>query len=170
MEANLGGVMFWSLEGDDFRNECNRGENSLLESAKKAMSFDEEDHDCSESGVDAVPVLSQIKSLWEWANGKSHCAKRTQEGFVRKAPIISQITSAVQAISGDEEAARQTQITFLKNVENQIDGVPIIGHVKAAVHCVIGQMEKCKEVSLSATRPVFVLAGGAAGAALGEKK
>lgn len=176
--------MFWSLEGDDIKNKCNKGEYSLMQSAKKAMSDEivyqnyveeqraeeEKYKDCSESGVDAVAVLSQFKSFWEWANGKSHCAKRTQENFVRKAPIISQITSAVQAISGDMEAARQTQITFLKHLEEQIDGTPILGHVKAAVHCAIGQLEKCKEVSLAATRPVFVIAGGAAGAFAGQEK
>lgn len=188
MQANLGGIMFWSLEGDDYANKCNKGPYSLLKAAKDAMSNvidyqnnevkreeekrKEEDKykDCSESGADSVVIISQLKSAWEWLTGKSHCAKRTQERFVDTAPGISQIKSAVQAISGDSEGARQTQIKFLKNLESQIDGIPVLGHAKAAVHCAIGELDKCKEVALSATRPVLVVAGGVAGGVVGIHK
>lgn len=155
MQANLGGIMFWSLEGDDFADECNKGKYSLLNSAKSAMSNvidyenqqEEErkkDAECSESSVDGVAILSQLKSLWEVMNGKAHCAKKTQENFSRKAPLISQIRSAVEAATGDLEAARQTQIAFLKNLEEMVDGTPGLGHAKAAIHCAAGELEKCK--------------------------
>lgn len=174
--------MFWSLEGDDFANKCNKGAYSLLKSAKKAMSDqieylndqeakraeEEKYKECSESGIDAVIFLSQLKSLFEAANGKSHCAKRTQENFVRKAPGFSQITSAIQAASGDLEAARQTQISFLRNIESTIEGVPVLGHAKAAVHCALGQLEKCQEVALTATRTTLVAVAGVAGAVTGD--
>lgn len=155
MQANLGGIMFWSLEGDDFADKCNKGKYSLLSSAKAAMSnvieYENEqeeqrkkDAECSESSVDSIPIISQAKSFVEWASGKSHCAKKTQENFSRKAPIISQLRSAVEAATGDLEAARQTQIAFLKNLEEQVDGTPGLGHAKAAIHCAAGQLEKCK--------------------------
>lgn len=86
--------MFWSLEGDDFADECNKGKYSLLKSAKAAISnvIDYEnqkeverrkDAECSESAVDGVAIISQLKSLWELITGKSHCAKKTQENFTR---------------------------------------------------------------------------------------
>lgn len=147
--------MFWSLEGDDFADKCGKGKYSLLNSARAAMSnaVDYENHkeeerkkdaECSESAVDGIAVLAQLKSLWEAITGKSHCAKKTQENFTRKAPIISQIRSAVEAATGDLEAARQTQIAFLKKFEEMIDGTPGLGHAKAAIHCAAGELEKCK--------------------------
>lgn len=92
-------------------------------------------------------------------------------------------------VTGDLEAARQTQIAFLKNLEETVDGTPLLGHAKAAIHCAAGELEKCKvntslyiyrsftkqqfitivylfltqEVALKATRPVFAVAGGVAG-------
>lgn len=158
MQANLGGIMFWALEGDDFADKCKKGKYSLLNSAKKAMSGviadgnekelqrrkDAKDAECSESAVDGIVGISQLKSLWEAISGKSHCAKKTQEDFTKKAPIISQIRSAVEAATGDLEAARKTQIIFLKNLEETVDGIPGIGHAKAAIHCAAGQLEKCK--------------------------
>lgn len=186
MEADLGGIMFWSLEGDDYANECGNGKYSLLNSAVDAMSDTvdvlnrkkkiEEDEEkikqeekrlrekCGESGVDAILIISQLKSLWELFTGHPECAKRTQINFSRRAAVISQLRSLVEwGILKDSDAARQTQIQFLKNVEETIEGIPVAGHIKAAVHCQLGQLEKCKEVALSASRTVFVVAGGIAG-------
>lgn len=47
-------------------------------------------------------------------------------------------------------------------MEENIKGIPVARHIKAAIHCGMGQLEKCKSVALSAMRPIIVVAGGVA--------
>ena len=43
--------------------------------------------------MDAVPVFSQAKSLFQDVTGDTRGARETQKNFFRKAPVISQLTS-----------------------------------------------------------------------------
>lgn len=78
--------------------------------------------------------------------------------FIHKTPILSQTASAIQALSGDLEEARQSQITFLKQMANQIDEVSNHELITAAIICASGDWQKCKEASIIATRPTYVIA------------
>ena len=53
-------------------------------------------------------------------------------------PIVSQVTSLAQAIRGDEEGALQTQMAFLNTISGVADSIPVVGHVKGAIHYVCG--------------------------------
>ena len=37
MENELGGVMFWSIDNDDFRGQCTGKQYPLIEAAKEAL-------------------------------------------------------------------------------------------------------------------------------------
>lgn len=65
--------------------------------------------------IDAIPILSQFKSLFQAMSGDTAGARRTQENFSKQAPIYSQVRSAVEAIAGDKESAKKTQLEFLNN-------------------------------------------------------
>ena len=45
--------------------------------------------------TDSIPIVSQIKSLVQVANGDAEAAKTTQENFMRQAPVVSQVNSLV---------------------------------------------------------------------------
>ena len=48
---------------------------------------------------DAIPVISQIKSLVQVIGGDAKGARETQEKFLRTAPIVSQANSLGHAIA-----------------------------------------------------------------------
>ena len=48
--------------------------------------------------TDSIPVISQVKSLVQFASGDELGAKTTQQNFLRTGPIASQVYSAVLAI------------------------------------------------------------------------
>lgn len=88
------------------------------------------------SVVDAIPVVSQVKSAIQAATGDTDGARQTQERFLRTSPGTSQLTSAIQAIQGDTEGARKTQEAFLevsiKAVKIALLPVPsLLGTLKA---------------------------------------
>lgn len=77
--------------------------------------------------------------------------------------MLPQIKSAVEAASGDMEAARRTQEHFGKNLETAVDGTPVLGHVKGAIHIAAGEKERGEEILKSSTRTAAVIAGGVVG-------
>ena len=77
-------------------------------------------------------VIAQFKSLVTCADKEG--ARKTQERFLRECLLISQIFSLVQSIKGDNEGARETQKICLKATANMIDGIPVAGHLKRAIH------------------------------------
>ncbi|KAB0790753.1 hypothetical protein PPYR_15658 [Photinus pyralis] len=177
-KLGLAGAMVWSMESDDFNDECGEGKNPLMKTIVETMNNPidqylepekpkEEEKKCPKSGIDSVPILSQLKSLFQAASGDSKCAKETQENFVRTAPIISQVTSLVQTVGGNPEEAKKTQMMFLKHLEEQVDGTPVLGHIKGGIHLGLGDKEKGEQVLKDATRPLAVVGGGIAGAVAG---
>lgn len=52
--------------------------------------------------TDSIPVVSQVKSLAQFAGGNSAAALATQENFAYRNtfPVVSQIASAGYAIGG----------------------------------------------------------------------
>jgi hypothetical protein len=73
------------------------------------------------------------------------------------------VRSAVEAGCGDYEAARRTQQHFARELEGMADGLPVVGHIKGAVHYGLGQTEKGRRSMVSASRTVAVVGAGIAG-------
>jgi hypothetical protein len=63
-QKNLGGVMFWSIETDDFKNTCGAGNYPLLKAAKSAMAELYENYETSVVDVDPMGDLIG-QSLWK---------------------------------------------------------------------------------------------------------
>ena len=61
---------------------------------------------------DAVPVVSQMKSLWQACVRDMEGARVTQETYSIVCPIVSQLRSLVEVSMGDVDSARRTQETF----------------------------------------------------------
>ncbi len=55
--------------------------------------------------------------------------------------ITSQVNSLVQSIRGDNTEARQIQYEFGKSAESIVDSIPVVGHVKGAIHVLAGDEE-----------------------------
>lgn len=110
--------------------------------------------------INAVPVVSQIKSAVQAIGGDLEGAGRTQEEFSKQCPVVSQVRSAVEASLGDPDAALRTQIEFMENLEYVADATPILGHVKGVVHHALGDTEKGGRCITSATQTTSVVAAG----------
>lgn len=114
--------------------------------------------------INAVPVVSQTKSLVQVISGDQPGALATQIDFSRQCPIVSQVNSAIQAAMGDMEEAKKIQEEdFVNSMENLVDAVPVIGHVKGAVHYGLDQHEEGSKCMKAASRSTGTLLGGLVG-------
>lgn len=112
-------------------------------------------------------MVSQAKSFCQWARGDSEGARQTQQKFLKQCPIVSQGTSAVQSILGDNEAALETQKECGGAMLALADGLPVIGHVKGAIHYAAGDQEGGDAAMKAASRTAGVMGGGVAGFCVG---
>ncbi|KAI9324578.1 hypothetical protein DFJ73DRAFT_915618 [Zopfochytrium polystomum] len=117
--------------------------------------------------MDALPVLSQVKSLVQFISGDSEGAKETQENFSRQLPVVPQLRSLVECIKGDNDAARSTQESCGEFLLGALDGMPVIGHVKGGIHYALGQQDRGDQSMKAASRTVGVLGGGVGGFLVG---
>ncbi|KAA0185815.1 hypothetical protein HAZT_HAZT009154 [Hyalella azteca] len=117
--------------------------------------------------MDALPVLSQTKSVVQWVCRDPEGAKRTQVNFSRQCPVVSQIRSAVEVAKGDTQAARETQKEFGKFIGSLVDGVPVAGHLKGAFHYAMKDKEKGDAAMKAASHTTAVIGGGVGGFLLG---
>lgn len=117
--------------------------------------------------VNAVPVVSQVKSLGQVANGNSEGARITQEDFTKLCPVISQTRSLVHSMSGEHDKALEIQQEFGKNLNIAIESVPVLGHIKGGVHYALGDDVEATSAIKRATKPIGIVVGGAAGMVLG---
>ena len=85
--------------------------------------------------IDAIPILSQIKSGVYAACGDKTEALRVQEQFSKECLVVSQVRSAVEAAQGDFDGATQTQKDFLNGPGLQ--QFAIVGSAVAAPLAVI---------------------------------
>ena len=113
--------------------------------------------------MDAIPVLSQTKSLFQAVFFDFEGARRTQENFSRQCPVVSQIRSACEWAQGDSNAARETQKECLGFISDVIDGIPAVGHVKGGIHYACGDKDGGDKAMKSASRTTGVMGGGVVG-------
>jgi len=117
--------------------------------------------------TDSLPVISQVKSAVQAIAGDTEGARQTQLNFVKGCPVLSQTVALGAAIGDETEYAKETQVYFGKNVMNIADSVPVIGHVKGAIHYACGDTEGGDNAMKAASRTVGVVAGGIGGFVVG---
>lgn len=81
--------------------------------------------------------------------------------------IIFQGFSLAQWYHGDTEGAKETQKRFFQGLSNAVDGIPVIGHVKGALHYAFKDEDGGDKAMMSATRSTLVMGAGVSGFALG---
>ncbi len=86
--------------------------------------------------------------------GDTKGAARTQSNFVKSCPVVSQVTWAVHKLEGDDKAAEATNEAFLNTMSGVADGLPVVGHVKGALHYACGDVDGGNKAMLSASRTV----------------
>lgn len=87
---------------------------------------------CSASidGIDGIPYLSQLKSIYQLLGGDKEGAIRTQENFINETRFISQLNSFKQIINGDVGDAEGIQEQLGKILEETANEIPIVGQIK----------------------------------------
>jgi hypothetical protein len=117
---------------------------------------------------DQLPIISQVKSLVQVIAGDSQGARDTQDNFTKgiflPAPIIR---SLVELGQGNSAAAGQTWKSTGNNLEGIVDGLPVVGHAKGAIHYAAGDTARGTQIMKSATRTTAVIGGGVGGFIVG---
>lgn len=67
--------------------------------------------------VDALPVASQGKSLFQALSGDRLGAQQTQDNFTRRCVGVSQLRSALEHHNGDVDAAAETRAEFSRTLQ-----------------------------------------------------
>lgn len=110
---------------------------------------------------DGIPLISQAKSLVQIFSGDIEGARKTQENFSRQIPIVRSI---VESSIGNSDEVKKVQEQFLGGfLEPLVDNTPVIGHVKGAIHMVVGDTERGQEIMKGATNTGLVMVGSALG-------
>ena len=98
--------------------------------------------------INSIPVISQAKSLFQVIVGDEKGAQKTQEEFLRTGIIASQINSLVHSINGNNAEALKIQKEFGSTAENIVNGLPVVGHIKGAIHILANDEERGKQIIL----------------------
>ncbi|XP_076285160.1 uncharacterized protein LOC143211397 isoform X2 [Lasioglossum baleicum] len=112
--------------------------------------------------IDWIPVVSQLKATVQLVTGDADGGFRTQENFLRECPGVSQLTSIVQLATGHTEAAIETQKCCIGTINNVVNCVPVIGHVKGVLHHAVGDHKGGNQALNAATRSTVVATSGVA--------
>ncbi len=99
-----------------------------------------------------LPGVSQIKSVFQLVTLDFDGAVATQKEFFQKCPIVSQVTAGVQLAVGEKDAAKKTWDQGLGTVNGVVNGIPVVGHVKGAIHLMCDDQEGAIAAFKSSTR------------------
>ncbi|GMR59413.1 hypothetical protein PMAYCL1PPCAC_29608, partial [Pristionchus mayeri] len=114
--------------------------------------------------TNTVPLISQTKSLVQFITGDKDGARDTQEKFLHECPIVAQATSIVELVADkNKEKFKDTNMRTVRILSNVADGIPIVGHVKGAIHAATGDFPGARNAIKSANRSVGVVSGGVVG-------
>lgn len=115
--------------------------------------------------TDSIPVISQAKSLTQFAFGDAAAARATQNNFIynNTFPVLSQLGSLGYAIAGENDKALDLQKKFADDMQRIVDSIPVAGHIKGGVHYALGENEEGDEAMKAASRSTGVVAGGVGG-------
>lgn len=112
---------------------------------------------------DWIPIYSQTKAFVQLLAGDSDGAKRTTKNFVRTCPVVSQTFSLIQLVDGDPEGTRETFKQCIDTMGGVVNGIPVIGHIKGAVHYLAKDDEGGAAAMKAASHSTAVTVGGAMG-------
>jgi hypothetical protein len=88
--------------------------------------------------INAIPVISQVKSLVQVIGGNAEGAKETQEQFLRTAPLFSEVNTIIHLAQGNVAEAKKIQDEYLSNLESVVNDTPVLGHIKGTIHVLAG--------------------------------
>ena len=92
--------------------------------------------------INAIPVISQVKSLVQVIGGNAKGAKETQESFLRTAPLFSEVNTIIHLANGNVDEAKKIQKEYFDNLISIVDDTPVLGHVKGTIHILAGDEER----------------------------
>mmetsp|Transcript_62336 Transcript_62336/g.76354 ORF Transcript_62336/g.76354 Transcript_62336/m.76354 type:complete len:370 (+) Transcript_62336:30-1139(+) len=90
------------------------------------------------ASIDAIPLISQVKSLVQAVKGDKNGAKRTQERFSKQCIGVSQVRSLIEVMNGDKDAAKQTQDEFTRTA-------PIVSQIRSVIEVSKGKKDEAKK-------------------------
>lgn len=110
--------------------------------------------------TDLVPVISQVKALAQLLSGETAAAQRTFANYNKYGLGASQVRAVGHLLTGETGKAAKEQERFANAFLDALDGVPLVGHVKALVHSVTGDAKRATQSMLMATSTLGALVGG----------
>lgn len=117
--------------------------------------------------ADIILGVAQLKSLYQLLTNDADGAAKTQRNFLNDGIGTAQARSLYFLATGDAEKALAIQKKFYKNTEELTDSIPVVGHIKGAVHLLTGDTEHGWTAIKSATSSTGSAVGGAFGGPLG---
>lgn len=116
---------------------------------------------------DMIPVIAQGKSLFQLVFGDKEGALKTQEHFLNEGLGTSQFRSAYFLFTGEPQKALNIQGKFFSNLEQVVDSLPVVGHIKAGIHLIVGDDDHGWHAMKSATSTGGAIVGGIIGGPFG---
>lgn len=110
---------------------------------------------------DVIPGVAQIKSVFQLIAADPSGAAKTQMNFLNEGLGTSQLRSAYFMVTGERKKAAEVQGKFFSNLEGLADALPVVGHVKGAIHLLAGDNEHGWNALKSATSSAGTLLGAA---------
>lgn len=108
---------------------------------------------------DVIPVVAQLKSLFQLIAGDVNGAGQTQIHFLNEGLGTAQARSVYFSIDGKFQKALDIQKKFFKNLEGLLDGTPVLGHIKGGIHLLVGDHDHGLNALKSATSTAGTILG-----------
>lgn len=110
--------------------------------------------------VDNYPVVSQMKSLLQASSGDMKGARETQDNFLNATPVVGDATYFYKLAKGDSRGAKKTRSRVNSAWNSVANSVPLVGHVKSAVHYSLHETKEAKAALRSANRASAMTVAG----------
>ena len=111
--------------------------------------------------TDALPIISQIKSILQLLFGQTSRALETQINFLDATPLLSQLKSLYEIfVQKNVIKATKTQHKFLIITNATINGIPLVGHIKGLGHYLIGDFKGGNDAMKKSSRTTVVILSG----------
>lgn len=109
---------------------------------------------------DGCAGVSQMKSVFQYMAGYEDEAIQTQKNFLNQMIGVSQVKSIYHTLNHDFKAARKTQKIFYdESVQPLLEATPLIGHIKACIHLMLGDKDRGLDILKDASRSTAIFIG-----------
>lgn len=116
---------------------------------------------------DMVPIVSQLKALVQGLSGDLKAGDQTTINFINEGIGPAQFRSVYYLLIGDFDKAIDIQKKFGENLEPLLDSTPGLGHLKGAIHLLVGDDQHGWSALKQATTTTGSVAGAVFGGPLG---